>query len=44
VEETDVGVGTENLLSVQLEDKTEHTVRGRVLGTKVDCRGERVSN
>lgn len=29
-------VGTENLLSVQLQDQSQHTVRSRVLGTEVD--------
>lgn len=36
VQQADVGVGAHNLLAVELEDKAQHTVGGRVLGTEVD--------
>lgn len=34
--ELDTHVGSKNLLSVKLENQTQHAVRGRVLRTKVD--------
>lgn len=37
MQQTDVGVRAHNLLSVQLKNQAQHTVRGRVLGTEVDC-------
>lgn len=36
VQQTDVGVGANNLFTIELEDETQDTVGGRVLGTKVD--------
>lgn len=36
VQQSNVGVGAHNLLAVELEDQTQHTVGGRVLGAEVD--------
>lgn len=36
VQQADVGVGAHNLLAVELEDKSQHAVGGRVLGPEVD--------
>lgn len=36
VQQTDVGIGAYNLLSVELEDQTQHTVGSGMLGPKVD--------
>lgn len=37
VQQTDVGVGAHNLLSVQFQNQAQHTVRGGVLRTEVHC-------
>jgi len=36
VQQSNVGVGAHNLFTVQLENQTQHTVGGGMLGTEVD--------
>ena len=36
VQQTNMGICADDLLSVQLQNQTQHTVSGRVLGTEVD--------
>lgn len=36
VQQTDVGVGTDNFFAIELENQSQHTVSGRMLGSKVD--------
>ena len=36
VQQTDMGIGTNDLLAIQLENQTQHTVGGGMLRTKVD--------
>ena len=37
VQQTNMGICADDLLSVQLQNQTQHTVSGRVLRTEVDC-------
>jgi len=36
VQQADVGIGTDDLLAIELENQTQHAVGGRVLRTEVD--------
>lgn len=36
VKQTDVGIGADDLFTIELQNQTQHTVSGRVLRTKVD--------
>ena len=37
VKQTDVGIGANDLLAVEFQNQTKHTVSSRMLRTKVDC-------
>lgn len=37
VQQSDVRISADNLLAIEFQDQSQHTVGGRMLGPKVDC-------